>query len=233
MKERDKCACDYTESGLCSECPGSEAMQDKEVTLGGCYHTGLTYALGYDANGEIELDSKLFTNLDTGLDGGAMEALVQHRNGFDPNRDVEKFIVALKPVKVIARVTYGRSPEPEDDCNCETYGVKDGEGNPVLCNDCAKEMTCEICGNYDDCDCFCSECGGIIEDDCSCDYDEDDCLGCGLDPNNCGGCGDSDECDECLDELSAEFDNELVSDTFRTMNPFERARYVKRTQSKE
>ena len=74
---------------------------DKEINLGGCYHDGVVYSLAYDANGEIELCDKTFTTLNTGIDGGAEAALLEHRKNFDPHRDVPRFIIALKPTSII------------------------------------------------------------------------------------------------------------------------------------
>lgn len=95
--------------------------KENDLHLGDCYHSGLAYALGYHANDELELDAKLFTNLDTGLDGNAMAALLDHRRHFDPSRDVERFIVALKPVKIIMNEeddTCDDCCERLDDCYC-------------------------------------------------------------------------------------------------------------------
>lgn len=110
-----------------------------EVTLGGCYHTGLAYSLGYypsDNNDEIELSGETFTNFNTGLNGGARAALLEHRKNFDPSRDLPRFIVALKPVEII-------SPPNEHDC-CSA------EDDDDICGD---------CGNYfEDCICCCEDC---------------------------------------------------------------------------
>lgn len=65
------------------------------AALGGCYHDGVAYSLGYDANGVVELSGETFTNL-----SGAEAALQRHRQNFDAGRDIPRFIVALSPVKV-------------------------------------------------------------------------------------------------------------------------------------
>jgi len=94
----------------------SDSQEEAGAALGGCYHDGLAYSLGYDACGVVELSGETFTNLNSGLDGGAEAALRRHRQNYDPNCDVERFIVALKPVKVIRGrrdgESYGLPPGP-------------------------------------------------------------------------------------------------------------------------
>lgn len=88
-----------------------------EAALGGCYHDGVAYSLGYDANGVVELDGRTFTSLNTGMDGGAAAALREHRQNFDPSRDIPRFIVALKPVRIVMGrkdgEAYGLPPGPQ------------------------------------------------------------------------------------------------------------------------
>ena len=127
-------------------------MKEDKVTLGDCYHTGLAYALGYDANGEVELCGKVFTNLNTGGDS-AMKALSEHRQQFNPHRDIKRFIVALKPVKIITGLE-----DNEDDEICRECG----EGYCDCC--CDDEYDDEYCGNCNSHNCCCDD------DD---DYDED------------------------------------------------------------
>jgi hypothetical protein len=168
------CVCDYLECGICNQCPENETVPDEEITLGGCYHSGLAYALGYDANGEVELCSKLFTNFNTGLNGGAVAAQMEHRKQFDPNRDIKRFIVALKPVKILTGIPDGENYKLEDKSHdtcgnsgvceyCEIDECADGE---LWCQDCIDEDTCGSCDErYDDCECeFCD-----YEDGCGCD----------------------------------------------------------------
>lgn len=189
-----------------------------ELHLGGCYHTGLAYALGYDANGELELCSKLFTTLDSGIDGGARAALDKHRRLFCPNRDVEQFIVSLQPVEILHQV-----PESPDDI--------DSAPGCSHCEEKADEDCC--CHNYDECDeecCTSFSCGDDNEDDfclacheyidyCTCD-DGETCLGCEELFDNCS----------CDDGYEDELCQELVSETFQPMNAFARARWMRAQQ---
>ncbi len=72
-----------------------DMCKEQDLGLGGCYHTGFTYCIGYYVNGELELHSEIFTNLKTGLGGGAMAKLRTSKDG------LSSFVVALKPVKII------------------------------------------------------------------------------------------------------------------------------------
>lgn len=186
---------------------GEKITQDKGVVLGGCYHTGLVYSLGYDANGEVELSGETFTNLDTGINGGVVAALRKHREQFDPTLDVEQFIVALKPVKVIL----GRKEDEDyglgDNAGCDSCGTRDctvGEILCDLCEDCVEQVVNNPC--FDEEDDTCDDCGEWIED-CICENDE---------PCDCGD----------------EFCREFVVDQFKPMNAFARAKYL-RSQQKE
>lgn len=98
---------------------GDEASKAMMTTLGGCYHDAVAYSLAYEAaGGDTELCGETFTSLDTGIDGGAKAALRRHMQNFDPARDVPRFIVALRPVKVIGwrsnydTEAYGLPPGP-------------------------------------------------------------------------------------------------------------------------
>lgn len=214
MNERDQklddqdCVCDYAESGLCSQCSGSGTMPEKEVTLGGCYHTGLAYALGYDVNGEVELCEKLFTNCNIGLGGGAMAALMKHRQEFDPSRDVEQFIVALKPVKIMIGREENEDYELGDNAGCDNCGVNDRVDGEVWCQDCIDDDICSGCDEQ--------------RDDCCCDdYDDEYCGNCNSHECLCN----DDDWDGFND--TDEFDQENVADTFSPMNAFTRARWLK------
>lgn len=187
----DNCMCDYAESGLCGKC---QVDQKGDISLGGCYHTGLAYSLAYDAHGKIELTGKTFTNLDAGLDGGAMGALREHRQNFDPSKDVPYFIVALKPVDVIF--------DPMDD---ETYEQWNNNG---YCNNCG-----EICT---DCNCDNTDPVAILKDD-----DDTDCHIEFVIVAKSAQIELETDCD------CDEFDQEFISDTFRPMNAFDRARWLK------
>lgn len=123
--------------------------QQEEVVLSGCYHTGLTYSLGYYVHGEVELVGETFTNLNTGLDGGAMASLLEHRQQFDPMRDIEQFIVELKPVKIIPGREEGEDYKLDED----------------LCDTCLEEI--DDCIREDDYD-WCPACGEL-KDECICD----------------------------------------------------------------
>ncbi|KKN91228.1 hypothetical protein LCGC14_0220960 [marine sediment metagenome] len=190
-----------------------------EITLGSCYHTGLAYSLAYDAHGMVELSGKTFTNLDTGVDGGAMAALKEYQRNLNPDRDVPFFIVALKPVKIY------RPPDLDvcddcfkwkKDCACDENDTTNSGCN-CLDGNCDDDC-CENCGelyehcqglcldNYDPCD----ECGSS---DCDCwVYQESYCQNCGLVDYKCF-CPDGCRCN-----------NEVVAPP---LNAFDRARFLK------
>jgi len=221
-------------------------IDTSNVKLGGCYHTGRAYCLGYrttqelgsDGDGsEIELDTEIFTCLDSGLLGGARAALKKHREGFDSSKDIPRFIVELAAVRIIDEVIGGV------ECNgCGTRDVEDGQDK---CLDCLPEEDCECGSHPDDCNCdgalddvdddycddcdkfecicdesFCCDCGEQQEE-CTCDDDDDDCIRCGLDPDTCG-CWDEGGCMNTSD-----LDDENVNQTFRPMNAFARAHWLK------
>jgi len=85
---------------------------------------------------------------------------------------------------------------------------------------------------------YCFDCGEN-DDDCLCHEDEGDCIRCGLDHTTCG-CWDEDGyCNECQEICTdceclatsggcmADFDDENVDQTFRPMNAFARARWLR------
>lgn len=193
-------------------------MSKQEVTLGGCYHTGLAYALGYEADGETELDSELFTNLDTGIGEVAMASLMEHRRQFNPHRDVKRFIVALKPVKIIYGLKEDEDYKLEDNAGCDKCGIDDRVGGCFWCQDCIDEDadTCSVCGDgYEDCYC---------DEDCDEDCNEYGCY--------CHIYDDSDFCDICscrfshCDDDNDELDQENIADTFHPLNAFARERWI-------
>jgi hypothetical protein len=194
--------------------------QDTRIVLGGCYHSGLAYSLAYDANGEIELAGRTFTNLSTGLDGGAMGALNQHRRDFDPDRDVPCFIVALKPVKVILGREDGEDYKLPDTIACDSCKKEQLVKEDETCVECVDEdIFDECCYSLDECICGeqCSECHSF---DCVCDTCPDcgwlyeDCTCDGYDRCRDGGC----RCDEFFEEFIADAP---------PMNAFDRARWNK------
>ena len=109
--------------------------------------------------------------------------------------------------------------------NCGSSYRVDGE---IWCQNCINDDTCENCKERSD-GCYCGDdrCGKCSSDECPYYKEADNCINCGLDPNKCGCCGEKDECYECLNELSTEFDEEFICDTFRPMNAFNRARWLK------
>jgi len=231
-----------TKENMAALCLSIEVDTSK-VKLGGCYHSGRAYCLGYRTNhNEIELDDKLFTCLDNRIEGGAQAALKRHPSEF-PQLDVPRFIVELAAVRIIGEDTENTYC---DGC-CNLYG------------NCTCENMCENCHGFD-CVCDDDDDDEDIYDNCltcceknSCcicneddDLDDDDCLRCGMDSTTCG-CWDEDgyctQCQEictdcdCLatsggcmgdpDIDTDEFDDENVYQTFRPMNAFARARWLK------
>lgn len=92
----------------------------------------------------------------------------------------------------------------------DTCGCWDDDDDSLDC--------CEECGEpYEDC-CCCHDCGNLHDDCTCCNNDDEDS---GSDEDYCPGCGNYQYCN------CDEFDNEFVSDTFRPMNAFERARWLK------
>lgn len=165
-----------------------------KIKLGDCYHTGKAYCLGY-RNGhgeEIELDKKLFTGLDGGIEGGAKAALKRHPEEF-PMRDIPRFIVELSAVRIIDEDT---SNCDEDDDNFDDDGYCNECGEIFI--DCECEDICDIDG------CWCNDRHLDNTEICECGYHDEDC------------CCDTDE-----------FDYENVDQTFRPMNAFARAQWLK------
>lgn len=129
-----------------------------DLSLGGCYHDGLVYALGYYANGEIELEDQLFTNLKRGFHGGIIAALAEHQRQFDPSRNVERFIVALKPVQILANTPDEKYDKPENNAGCGSCGENDRIEGDKFCEDCIDDDICDnCCERLDDCYCDCDE----------------------------------------------------------------------------
>ena len=219
----------------------SVAVDTSKVKLGGCYHDGKAYCLGYrnGHDGEVELDAKLFTGLSKGVEGGAEAALRSHRENYDPSADIPRFIVELVAVRII--------DEDTGNAGCDSCGTQDREDGQTECLDClADDEDCECGSHPDDCSCdeesdmgeYCFDCGEN-DDDCLCHEDEGDCIRCGLDHTTCG-CWDEDGyCNECQEICTdceclatsggcmADFDDENVDQTFRPMNAFARARWLR------
>lgn len=241
----------------------------KEITLGGCYHTGMVYALGYDANGVVELDDKIFTNFDTGLNGGAVAALNDHRKRFDADRDLKRFIVALKPIKIM--------DEQDETTKCKRCHILPCAEKQMFCETCIYDtMCCRCFAEYNNCDCGdytcrgcddrkenavcnkcccdgrdclschkhmrndqCLECEQTIEN-CFCDYEDDedfcddeDCEYDEEQEDTCAWCGEYHfECQCQYDnkrpcDCGDEFCKEFVSESFKSMNAFARARWIR------
>lgn len=205
----------------------SVAVDTSKVKLGGCYHTGKAYCLGYrnSCDGEVELGAEVFTCLDSGVDGGAVEELRKHKEDFNPLEDIPHFIVELAAVRII-----------DEDTNVDAHV------GPDVCDECLKSVEncdCDFEDAHwaeDDCEC------GNHSDDCGCeDYDDclddDECYVCGVvecicieddddfdDDGYCNLCGEICTDCECADD---DLDDENVDQTFRPMNAFARARWLK------
>lgn len=179
-------------------------QKENEVVLCGCYHSGLAYVLGYDANGEVELDSKLFTNFNTGLNGGAVAAQMAHRQQFDPNCDIKRFIVALKPVQILTGIPDGDDYQLENNVWCDLCCINDREEGEKWCEDCLDDC-CHDCGDEAG---YC-DCEDAYEDDCN-------KYGCYCDTND-----NEDFCDMCSKRFNQ--DETPVS----SLNAFARARHLK------
>lgn len=236
----------------------SVSVNTSKVKLGGCYHTGKAYCLGYrnSCDGEVELDTKVFTCLDSGVDGGAMAALNQHKERFDCSADIPRFIVELAAVRIIAEDTDVGLHVGPDVCD----GCLNSIEHCVCCKKCSIHVdfchcdeTCEGCCNLEeDCTCesMCEECHGF---DCACD--EKVCVDCGEELENCTcyevgkcyACGvvkcicieDDDDfdddgyCNRCGEICTDcecdddDLDDENVDQTFHKMNAFARTRWLK------
>lgn len=182
---------------------------EKDVVLGGCYHDGLAYSLAYDAHGTVELSGKTFTNLNTGLNGGAKAALLEHRRKFDPSRDIKQFIVALKPVEIISGLEDGECYKLLEDDICQRCDHARGICKIHDHEERQKDCLCDWSSDDDDycgdcglsvCRCddsFCADCGELQEN-CVCD-EECVCYG-----NNC-------ICNDCLSE-DDDYDNDDFDD---------------------
>ena len=184
----------------------------EENVLSGCYHDEVAYTTGYRlGDGTIELDDKLFTTFDTGIDGGVMGEINRLSACFDPSTDLPRFAVSLKPVECVDNAGFNAcethdktvcehcDEEIDYDCECEFCDTCDewvGPGEP-----------CISCDEYDDK----PGCMGDDEDD----YD-DWCSNCEEYPEYCE-CGCDDE------EAEKQCDETQVS----SLNAFHRARYLK------
>jgi len=188
-------------------------MCEHDIQMGGCYHSGVAWGIGYYAGGRcIELHDKIFTTFDSGINGGVAAELRKMRENHDPSRDVPKFAIALKPVRIVELDGDG---EDTGNAGCDQCGCCDRVDGKLLCEDCL--------------DTYCPECEQPWED-CLCNNDE--CIHCGLDPDTCG-CWDEsddeddDDDDDCPGCGCDKFDDEFIADTFRSMNAFARARWLK------
>jgi len=171
---------------------------EEGIQLGGCYHSGVAWGIGYNIGGDkIELHNKIFTTFDSGINGGVAAELKKLRENFDPSRDIPKFAVALKPVRIVEPDDDG---EDTDNAGCDQCGCCDRVDGETWCEDCL--------------DTYCPECEQPWED-CTCNEDDGD------DDDYCPGCDNYQYCD--CDEL----DEEFVADTFSPMNAFARARWLK------
>ncbi len=220
---------------------GREEVSDTpDVQLGGCYHTGKAYCLGYrnDHDGEVELDTKIFTGLNGGVEGGAEAALNRHRENFDCTKDIPRFIVELSTVRII--------DEDTGNAGCDRCGTQDREDGEIWCQNCLTEdrqNKFDICPgcNLDVKDCNCSDegiCTNCYNDEEHCDCDTDDwCLDCDKNPcmcdeSFCCDCGELQEectCEDICGEKGCwcdDLDDENVDKTFSAMNAFARARWL-------
>lgn len=219
-----------TEENMAALC-FSVSVDTSKVKLGGCYHTGRAYCLGYrTSHEEIELANELFTCLEGGFKGGAKTALNECKENFDHTKDIPRFIVELAAVKIIDEdCECGSHP---DDCSCNDesgvieYCLECGEDDiDCLCHE--DEGDCIRCGlDYTTCGCwdddgYCSECGEICTD-CDCEDANVFCDECGLPLDQDDECNDIDAC-----TCDSDLDDENVDQTFRPMNPFVRARWLK------
>jgi|GEM_PF-3813627 len=111
----------------------------------------------------------------------------------------------------------------DENAGCDLCGCNDRVEGELWCEGCLEDN--------------CYECEQPW-DDCTCNEDaDDDCIHCGLDPETCG-CWDESDDDGCDDDYCPgcgnyqycgcdEFDDEFIADTFRSMNAFARARWLK------
>ena len=183
-------------------------MNDAEKkVLSGCYHDGVVYATGYELeDGEIELDNKLFTTFDSGIDGGVMAEINRLVASFNPSSDLRRFVVSLKLNEVM-------NDAGRDMCyHCDKNDSMEGE---TWCEDCLDDYCCGCSESWSDCDCDLE--GGCMGDEPCDDDDEDDwCNNCEEYPEYCKcGCDDEDAEKQC--------DETQVS----SLNAFDRARYLK------
>ena len=227
---------------------------EEGVRLGGCYHDGVAYTTGYRTGhgDDIELDDQLFTTFDTGINGGVAGELNHLRASFDPAKDVPRFAVALKPVKIIENNNdqeagceisplceksledYCRSDYELDFCDdenedsgnagCDMCGINDRAPGSKFCDECIEEM--------------CPDCEELLEDCCCEDGDDEDyCFGCDnyqycdcnddddwLDCEKCGGSYETCECEDICGQPGCWCDPEVATPP---LNAFARARWLK------
>lgn len=228
-----------TEKNMAALCLSVD-IDTSQVKLGGCYHTGKAYCLGYrnGHDGEVELDTKIFTGLNGGVESGAESALNRHREKFDCTADIPRFIVELAAVRIIDENTNVDTHVGPDICDqclnsvehcvcCENFKIHvdfcscdetSDDDEDCKCGSHSDDCNCD--GALDDVDDYCFDCGERDED-CLCYEDDDDCIRCGMDSDTCG-CWDE---GGCMD--TSDLDDENVDKTFRPMNAFARARWLK------
>ena len=110
---------------------------DKTVKLGDCYHDRVAYAIGYFVgNHRIELANKLFTTLNSGINGGVEAELDRIANdSSDTLFGVNLFAVALKPTHIF------------DNAGCDCCGINDRVRGAKYCINCRLDP--DICGCWD------------------------------------------------------------------------------------
>ncbi len=221
-----------TKENMAALCLSFE-VDTAKVQLGGCYHEGKAYCLGYRTGHgeEVELCGEVFTNLNTGIGTRADNALKEHRENFDCTTDTPRFIVELAAVRII------------DEDTDDAYDIKKDYGSfanshPITetTEDCecgSHPDDCSCDGGLDDLDDYCFNCGEN-DSDCLCYENDDYCddcdkFGCICDESFCCDCGEQQEECTCEDayDCDDDLDDENVDQTFRPMNAFARARWSK------
>jgi len=147
-------------------------MCEQDIIMGGCYHNGVAWGIGYYAADQfLELHNEIFTTFDSGINGGVAAELKRLHDNFDPSRDIPKFAVALKPIRIV---------KLSDNSGCDICGTNDRIECCKYCQDCLDDETCPDCDRfYDECCCddYCEEDDYYEEDDCKELY-HDTCTSC-------------------------------------------------------
>lgn len=209
------CVCDYAESGLCDECPGNGSTpvdddckcEESNCLCNNCVEKIVCEICGQNCQNCSCYCPNCAELLDRGRCSYCERRCLEEQRKFSS----ERYDCYL--CKTCG--SYDCACEESHIVLCERCGDRERFGNDTLCLRCVDNDLCEKClERYDNCAC------GVDEDyDCLCSTEDDVCSRCYELHEDC-------ECGGCT-KCSDEFDEEFVCSTFRSMNAFDRARWIR------